>query len=503
MMHPTAAGLALFTSLVLVPSTVSAGGSPEPDARRAPSLARALDHEALAVRFAEWLGYESPSADDLDFESVLAESFVRFDLGLYEVFAPVPSLSDAGKFELTRRALRALVQSQEQWAAWIEPASSADVKALGKDLSALDGWLKSIKPAKFAEGLAGGARVGLDVASAKDNVREASARAAQSMRSGAPLELGREKLSTEPVVLIPERGRFVEAIAFAGWVRSDLESSFWLDDIHTWTNFYLEQYKVLAMQYASPGGSPQQYEASMDMSSRTATGLEQQIVQLSTNSLIDNYYGAKIPPTLAGGLAINLVVDLFGECNTRADGDLSERRTEAVEVFIPGGNPTGGFLGTQMADSRWRTNQGADRFARVLRGSQKDGAGEVRKGKDKLRYFEIQNEAGSEKKILEAPFLGSAAKARELPASFTGDELEFLRAYRCAFVWWLQNESLGGKKSKQAFARFLIDAAQIEDASAVEPLLATVFDDTPLSTPELDRKGELEGRFLYWLSKKK
>jgi len=322
------------------------------------------------------------------------------------------------------------------------------------------------------------------------------------MRRGTALGLERGDGSREAVILIPERGRFVEAIAFAGWLREDLQSNFWQDDIHTWTNFYLEKYKVLAMAFASPGGSAKDYGASMDMSARTPTGLEQQIVQLAMNSLIDNYFGSKVPPTFAGGLSINLVVDLFEECNTRADGDLSERRTEAVEVFVPGGNPGGGFLGTISADSPWRDGHGSDRFVRVLRNSQKSGAGEMKK-KDKLRYFELRDSAGHEKQILAAPFLGSAAGDREeLPEAFAGDQLEFLRAYRCAFLWWLQNESLGkAKKSRAAFADFLKRLAQLESAADIEGVFGESFEGNDLSSAELDRKDDLEGRFLYWLSK--
>ncbi|MFT5478699.1 MAG: hypothetical protein ACI8Y8_004067, partial [Planctomycetota bacterium] len=324
------------------------------------------------------------------------------------------------------------------------------------------------------------------------------------MRSGRALGLDRTQGKREAIVLIPERGRFVEAIAFAGWLRPDLRSNFWKDGTHTWTNFYLEEYKVLALAFASPGGSAEDYEASMDMSARTPTGLEQQIVQLATNSMIDNYFGSKIPPTFAGGLAINLVVDMFEECNTRADGDLSERRTEAVEFFVPGGNPSGGSLGTISADSRWRADQGADRFVRVLRSSQKSGADEAKK-KGKVHLFEIQDDAGSERKVLAAPFLGARAVEREtLPVSFEGEQMEFLRAYRCAFLYWLQNESMGKEKSSRAaFAGFLKRLAQIDSAAEIEASFAESFDGRALSSVELDKKGDLEGRFLYWLSKKK
>jgi len=467
------------------------------------SAARAeVDHPVLARSFLEAFDRADSSPDDIDFGGFLSEEFVQVQLGLFDIYLPHPSLADGDSSDEFKRVVKALLQAQGRWLEWLQ-VEEAEADAAQAEIKALTRWIKSWKPGKWTFA-ADGPRLALDLSEGSEDARAASESFAQRMRRGTALGLDREEGKREAIILIPDRGHFVEAIAFAGWLRSDLRSNFWKDGTHTWTNFYLEEYKVLALAFASPGGSAREYGASMEMSERTPTGLEQQIVQLATNSMIDNYYGSKIPPTFAGGLAINLVVDLFDECNTRADGDLSERRTEAVEFFVPGGNPSGGSLGTISADSRWRADQGSDRFVRVLRTSQKSGAGEMKK-KGKLNFFEIQDDAGSDKKILSAPFLGAGAASRQaLPAAFEGEQLEFLRAYRCAFLWWLQNESMGKEKaSRAAFADFLKRLAQIDSAADIEASFGESFAGRELSSEELDRKGDLEGRFLYWLSKKK
>ena len=81
------------------------------------------------------------------------------------------------------------------------------------------------------------------------------------------------------------------------------------------------------------------------------TGMQQQIAQLAGNAMIDNLFGDKIPPSLAGALSVNLVIDVYGECNTRVDGDLRARRMAAREFFVPGGASEGGVLPPNLADS--------------------------------------------------------------------------------------------------------------------------------------------------------
>ena len=160
-------------------------------------------------------------------------------------------------------------------------------------------------------------------------------------------------------------------------------------------------------------------------------------------------------------------------------------------------------MAKNSADSRWREKQGADRFISVLRASQKEGAETSRRKQDKLRYFELLDSAKVESQIIQAPFLGSVAKAQDVASGFEGDHIEFLRSYGSAFVWWMQNKAeKSAKKSAARFASLLQQLAQADEAGRIEELLAANYDGTKLSDESVS-KDVLEGRFLAWLAKQK
>ncbi|MEM8711787.1 MAG: hypothetical protein AAGG01_12610 [Planctomycetota bacterium] len=202
---------------------------------------------------------------------------------------------------------------------------------------------------------------------------------------------------------------------------------------------------------------------------------------------------------------MNLVIDIYGECNTRVDGDLTSRRTEAREVFVPGGNPDGGILPPLMADSRWRTEHGADRYLVGLQGSQAAGDSQAKSRKDKNTFFQIKNDDENKDMFLKAPFLGTLAADRNLiiPDEYFGDAQEMFRAYRTGFAHWMQYSAFSKKKKKSqaAFAKLLTTLAQAEPTDdALETAIMEIYE-KPLTSGELDAKKDLEGEFLKWLSK--
>ncbi|MCA9001790.1 MAG: hypothetical protein KDB61_07700, partial [Planctomycetes bacterium] len=258
------------------------------------------------------------------------------------------------------------------------------------------------------------------------------------------------------------------------------------------------------------------YMQGSDMEDRAATGLKQQICQLASLGLVDNYFGGKVPPSVAGGLSVNLVVDVFNECNTRVDGDLRERRKEARSMFVPGGQSEGGVLPPNLADSRWRDTHGKDRFIGVLKAAQAAGRdAQPRKDrKDKVRYFELLSDDETERAVTEAPVLGSLGQNRKVvPLTYYGDRLEFARCYSTCFLYWMR-EKAGGKKPKDSykvFAEWLkamgntveLDAGGIVAADPIDTF-ENIFRDKyglSLSDADLDPKVSLEGAFLNWLPK--
>jgi len=462
-----------------------------------------LPYEELARTFLSELGAgDTADASTIDFDAFLQEQFVHGSFGIYDIYFPKNAAADDKSLEKLQEVVLALLDSQGVWLDWLEPASGKQ-KTTRKDLKTIHAWVKGWKAKSMVRKAEGDERELFAMLEASDKIKEAAGRLAASMANGEALGLSREGAQREPLILIPTRKQFVEFAMFCGLAFPADQGGFWHDGTINWTNFYAKNYKVLALEYAAPAQKNGGYAEGMSMDYRSPTGMAQQVVQLAANSMLDNYFGTAVPPSLVGSLSLNLVLAQFGECDTRADGDLRSRRKEAREVFVPGGQSEGGQLAPDLADSRWRVNRGAGFFVSPLRRAQKGGAGSA-KGKDKFRHFELMLDDESGRATVSGPYLGSAAASTKAPPKdFYTDHMEFLRAYRACFVSWLQTSSIGSeKKSAKAFATLLQKLAASTDPEELESLFAEAFDGAPLSSTDLD-KSDLEGRFLAWLGKQK
>ncbi len=461
-----------------------------------------IPHQRLVDEVLVRSGRAEASADTFSTEEFLTEGYVRIRLGLFEVLmdrVSVRELQDADNFV---KVCVSLLTLQECWLDWVEPSVDADaLKSLRKDFKELKRWLGKVRGSQISKLAKGLEDWGVEEESdlyvglrTRASLRAVAERLAESMGRGAFMGLARED-SPESIILAPRRRPFVEWVALAGWVYPELRGGFWHDGIADWTQFYMDRYKVMALEFAAPGAGVANWTAGMAMNSRVDTGMEQQLTQLACNSLVDSYYGERIPESLAGALSVNLVIDVFGECRTRVDGDLRTRRTEAYERFVPGGRSEGGWLPAISADSWWRTesNYGADRFSGPLNMAQKNG---YKDSRDRIRAFRLRNDADSAKFVVKAPFLGLAAAEMPVPpSSYVGDYKELLRSYRTAFVNWLHHER--GNRAEETFAALLVELAQTPQD--LEEVLAETYG-LPLSTEELTSK-DLEGQFLHWILK--
>lgn len=459
------------------------------------SAAQDLPYATLADRFLAEHGQADVTPAAFELEPFLRERFLHTQAGLFDLYLPPGAARRQSDLRDYQRVVMAVLELQQGWLSWLDPGGR-ELREVRKDHVALLKWVKRWEIADLAQHSRESGGSTLEILGAKHAVREASERLAGFLTAGGAL-LAREDGQREPLVLVPDRETFTQFLCLGGWKYADLRSVYWQPDIVNWTNFYIDDVKVLAMQFASPNRSPGDYTTGLRMDYKTPTGLEQQIVQLAANSMFANYYGERVPPSLAGALAINLVIDQFGECNTRVDGDLRARRSSAVEIFVPGGNPAGGILPPNMADSRWRENQGSDYFVAELR-----RALPAKRGRKPLGTFELLDERERNSAEVTGPFLGiAAAVAEPLPTTYLGDQLEFLRAYRSCFVHWLQAKGAGSSKKACAasFAELLRGLASIEDASQLEQVFKDVYL-KPLSSTEMEKK-ELEARFLTWLAK--
>ena len=71
-------------------------------------------------------------------------------------------------------------------------------------------------------------------------------------------------------------------------------------------------------------------------------------VASAMRALLDHWFGDRMSPAFNAGIASNLVIDVFGEVDTRTDGDLRARETQARSMFVPGGSTTSDIEGTSV-----------------------------------------------------------------------------------------------------------------------------------------------------------
>ncbi|MEM7515876.1 MAG: hypothetical protein AAF368_02990, partial [Planctomycetota bacterium] len=220
------------------------------------------------------------------------------------------------------------------------------------------------------------------------------------------------------------------------------------------------------------------------------------------NALLENYYQGRMPGALISGLSLCLVIEQFGEVDTRVDGDLRSNETQARSVFIPGGQSEGGRLPKNSAEVSWRSEQGRGYFVRQLRQSQEMGAKQNKKEKNRFASFQIKSRDQSVRHSVVAPFFGESAVDRPAPpAEVAGDFQELLRSYKTGFLHWLRTQALGKKKSPLAFGE-LLEAMGEEDSLERFAKIFEELYDMPLSDGTAS-EDSLEGRFLKWLSKQK
>jgi hypothetical protein len=435
-------------------------------------------------------------------DALLAQHFFHAKFGLLDLAVDAVLVADKGVAENVIKMAVAVTRLQARFVEQSGANDAAGKQAL-QDAQLVIEWLESARGDTLAAAAGGKPGDLLTCMAPKPPVAEAAARFEQYMLSGAALGLAREGQLHEVVILAPKRRNFHELLGLFGWLMPELQGVYWHDSTVPWTNTYFNAVTVVALEYHTGDTARGSIYAGIDTNERNPTAMQQQVVQLAANSLITSLYGERVPPALVGAMAINLVVDLFGECATRVDGDLRQRRTEAREVFIPGGQSEGGMLPPNFANSRFRGEEGKDRYLIPLKSCQSAGATQAKqeRKKGKVEHFQVYDDSQAKRLVISAPLLGTPAAAQPpLPKDFHADGAEFFRAYRTCFLFWLETQGGGAKKkSEEAYAKLLRELAALDSAANLEVAIAKVYG-RPLSSAE-PGKDDLEGRFLAWLAK--
>jgi len=458
-----------------------------------------LDHQKIAKDFATRLGLDTSRPEDITLDGVFAAQYVHADLGAFHVQWPISELP--GRAKELKECAQALVKCQETWLDWVQ-TKPAEQKAIRADLNAVLKWVQGWNVQALAKGK-GGQDV-VQILTPQPTAAEAHKRFNDALQRLTPIGAGREQPSTVKLVFAPSRQDFTEFVYFAGWILPDLRPGLWLDSVPDWTQCFVRELQVVALQYTINGRPPQDYTSGSWMNERDPDVMQQQVTQLAMNALFLDHYKDRVPGAFVSGLSMNLVVDTYGVVNTRVDGDTRSKETQKREVFIPGGASDGGFLSKNSAETRWRENHGSDHFLPTLRLAQAEGGDAAKGDKNKPACFSVRDDAGGGKHVVRAPFLGSAAaETKPPPKEFSGDWAEFLRAYKSGFIYWLQTAAAGNEKvSRERFATLLRKLADPNLTTDFEAVFQEVYEGAPLSNADVD-KNCLEGQFLRWLPKSK
>lgn len=486
-----------FPFLALVLLALASG--PWPAAATTLPATPQLPFEEIAQRGLAAHGQELSSPEEFDLPAFFVRHYPTIDLGLYELAAPAHRLGDRRWAQTFADVATALLDAQTHWLTRADPAQSVSKEARA-DIAILRRWTSKWTPAEISRAAAGEERALLLALEPKEDVVQASARLRALMLGSLGLPGGRTLEQPIRLVLAPTRTDFVELLALVGFVKPDLRSIFWQPGVDEWLEFSVDERKIIALEYIANGREPGDYASSTPMDERTPTGIQQQVVQFALLRLVDVYYEGGMPPELGKGLVMNLVVDQFGEIRTRVDGDLSANQTQKREVFVRGGASEGGRLPQSVAETRWRMDGGKDRYLRILRQVQRSGRSLREGSSNELARFQLQSRDESQRTVVSAPIFGSAAANVAAPPDYVhGDFLEFMRAYQCGFVHWLQEHGAGAKKSsEQAFAQLLAALADPANTASVEEIFVAIYG-APISDAECS-PATLEGKFLRWLS---
>ena len=480
---------ALLLSLSLTAGPAPLGPSPKDIEYERLGNGFALDHALVGL-----------AEREVDFGAILERGYAHVSLGLFQVYHPVPDLGDKAKAETFRDLCVLLLDMQQRWLDLLEPESGR-LKKVEADLKTLRKWVSGWSTGKLGKLDKQDERDLLVAFKASDRYVEAAARLRASFLAGESVGLDRDPAATAPatLVLCPTRREFVRLVCYAGLVFEGERHNYWADDLSTWIEGRIMDLRVLALEYLDVDRAADDPLAGAPMNVRRPDELEQHVIQRAFLGLLQNYYGDRMDPAIAVGLAINVDIDLFGKDHARLEGDPRGNSTPPREVFVPGGNPDGGYLPPLNADSHWREFEGEFRYLGKLVQSQLAGNRPGHDKHEKLRGFQVVSDSGADARVVSAPFLGTPAVATPMPpGDFVGDYMEFFRAYRTGFAHYLREEAGSSKKnSEERFARLMTVLATDPAGRPLEALVPEVYE-RPLSSPA-PGKGDLEGRFLRWL----
>ncbi|TAJ13611.1 MAG: hypothetical protein EPO68_13135 [Planctomycetota bacterium] len=484
--------------------------APDPALASAVADGGKLDFAAMSKSALAAYGLEKAKLSDLGFADVIRKRFFRVQLGAVTLHLPGKENENTDDAKDFLRCASALVKVQREWLRWTANdkgeggarSGGAGGESPDKDIETVLKWVESWSPNEIQR---------LDIAKEADLAKALAPNAAQLealkrtndfFATGGPLGVRRAGQAPAPLVVMPNRKGFCELIALAGYLDSDLQQYFWLDNLDLWTEGKVDDFRIISLKFAETNGKQGDYSDQIRMDEKDKTAVEQYAAERGALAVLNQAFGDSFPDVMASGLAMNLVIGALGMDNTRSEGDLRGKSVPPIEIFVPGGASEGGTLPAPNLESKWREKKGTDYFIPVLKQNMKSGREKSRNPKKKNLCVLIRGDDNKGSHVVEAPFLGVAAKATKPPPQiFMGDYLEFFRSYKVGFMHWLANESMPQpEEARKRFARIMAASAKAGSADQFEAICAKELGKKSFSSAEVG-EDTVEGAFLRWLAK--
>jgi hypothetical protein len=456
-----------------------------------------VDFAKLADQYLAAHPVEGKRPGEVQFPDIVDQYYVTAEVGVFEVKLPRSFMSDKGVADDFKDVATALVDLQTIWLDWVKASGEGTTQARA-DSAAIKTWLKNARlitgaskaPNFFAA--FGGA----------EQIEPVVKRFRDSYRDGTAYAFAPHATYPQQILICPTRADFIDLAALLGHFKETGRSLYWNQGLISWTEIGWEDLQILAIQYPPPKPRGDDLSEGIAMDSREPTGMLQHIVQRAGVSLCWYCFGKALDPAVELGIAQTLVIDLYGQNNTRSGGGGRGNEVTGMTAFIPGGNSNGGDLPQTNAESSWRTTLGTDYFEKPLRASQKDAVKAAKSKEEKAVYFTIRSDDTSKRHYVRAPFFGTAAQGKEAPPpEFMVDYQEFFRAYKTLFIHWMrENGAVKASESHDKFAELMRKTAEASGAAPFEDLVKEVYDQA-LSSAD-GASPSLEWRFVAWLAKK-
>lgn len=467
-------------TLVLASSPLAAAAPPQ-----------MVDFSARAEAALTRLGFEDGTQVGL--QALLQKGWVRLPAGGVDFYLSVESLRDEELATLFLSVADGALAAQAALLAWC-PLERKVAKGLQKQISTLRKATMKPKGKLLMRGLGKGhPGHAYDLLDFKDSHKDDAESLGSALARGGHLGLD---LAPEPLVVIlaGDREEFWDLLSLAGVVDPSSQPHLWLPEATRWSHFFIHEARVYSLVHTDG--------TSMDREDRPNL-TRQQISQLALGTLMEHWSEGHLAAAMIAGIALEVIVESEGECDTRLDGDLRRRSTTAWETFVPGGLSEGGILPAMPAYTRWREFAGRDHFVVTLRSAQGDGYDDMKRQGGGDHHFRLYADDDVHNRVFSGPFLGSGAVGRVVGDIYRGDWLEFLRAYRAGFLFWLRTEAAGNqRKSEEHFGRLLAGLIGADSPEAQEGIWPAIYDGSVLSTADLAR-GCLEQRFQSWLRRQR